>query len=62
MARRRLLSDELLAPFWAWASDEHAEPGRSRPHRQEDYVWSTADQPPAGTLRPLRQRQSLLVA
>jgi Domain of unknown function (DUF4158) len=22
MARRRLLSDELLAPFWAWASDE----------------------------------------
>jgi TnpA family transposase len=27
-----------------------------------DYVWSTADQPPAGTLRPLRQRQSLLVA
>jgi hypothetical protein len=42
MARRRLLSDEQLAPFWAWASDEraivraiHAEPGRSRPHRQE---------------------------
>jgi Tn3 transposase DDE domain len=27
-----------------------------------DYVWSTADQPPAGTLRPLRQRQSLLAA
>jgi hypothetical protein len=27
-----------------------------------DYVWSIADQPPAGTLRPLRQRQSLLVA
>jgi hypothetical protein len=25
-----------------------------------DYVWSTADQPPTGTLRPLRQRQSLL--
>ena len=22
MARRRLLSDEQLAPFWAWASDE----------------------------------------
>jgi hypothetical protein len=22
MARRRLLSEELLAPFWAWASDE----------------------------------------
>jgi hypothetical protein len=27
-----------------------------------DYVWSTADQLPAGTLRPLRQRQSLLAA
>ena len=27
-----------------------------------DYVWSTADQPPAGTLRALRQRQSLLAA
>jgi len=27
-----------------------------------DYVWSTADQPPAGTLRPLRQRQPLLAA
>ena len=27
-----------------------------------DYVWSTADQPRAGTLRPLRQRQSLLAA
>ena len=27
-----------------------------------DYVWSTVDQPPAGTLRPLRQRQSLLAA
>jgi hypothetical protein len=24
MARRRLLSDEQLAPFWAWASDERA--------------------------------------
>src|SRR5437899_11583184 len=24
MARRRLLSDEELAPFWAWASDERA--------------------------------------
>ena len=22
MARRRLLSDEQMAPFWAWASDE----------------------------------------
>jgi TnpA family transposase len=27
-----------------------------------DYVWSTADQSPTGTLRPLRQRQSLLAA
>ena len=27
-----------------------------------DYVWSDADQPRAGALRPLRQRQSLLVA
>jgi hypothetical protein len=27
-----------------------------------DHVWSTADQPPANTLRPLRQRQSLLAA
>ena len=27
-----------------------------------DYVWSTADQLPTGTLRPLRQRQSLLAA
>jgi hypothetical protein len=26
-----------------------------------DYVWSIADQPPAGTLRPLRQRQSLIL-
>ena len=25
-----------------------------------DYVWSTADQSPSGTLRPPRQRQSLL--
>jgi len=24
MARRRFLSDEQLAPFWAWASDERA--------------------------------------
>jgi TnpA family transposase len=24
MARRRLLSDEQLAPFWAWASDKRA--------------------------------------
>jgi hypothetical protein len=24
IARRRLLSDEQLAPFWAWASDERA--------------------------------------
>ena len=24
MARRRLLSDEQLAPLWAWASDERA--------------------------------------
>src|ERR1700724_1124717 len=24
MARRRLLSDEQLAPFWAWASDDRA--------------------------------------
>jgi TnpA family transposase len=24
MARRRLLSDEQMAPFWAWASDERA--------------------------------------
>jgi hypothetical protein len=24
MARRRLLSDEQPAPFWAWASDERA--------------------------------------
>jgi hypothetical protein len=22
MTRRRLLSDEQMAPFWAWASDE----------------------------------------
>ena len=22
MARRRLLSDEQMAPFWAWATDE----------------------------------------
>ena len=27
-----------------------------------DYVWSTADRLPTGTLRPLRQRQSLLAA
>jgi hypothetical protein len=27
-----------------------------------DYVWSNAHQPRAGALRPLRQRQSLLVA
>ena len=27
-----------------------------------DYVWSDADQPRAGALRPLRQRQSLLAA
>jgi hypothetical protein len=27
-----------------------------------DYVWSTADQPPAGALRPLRRRQSLQAA
>jgi hypothetical protein len=27
-----------------------------------DYVWSTADQPSAGTLRALRQRQSLVAA
>jgi hypothetical protein len=27
-----------------------------------DYVWSDAEQPRAGTLRPLRQRQSLLAA
>jgi hypothetical protein len=27
-----------------------------------DYVWSAGDQPPAGTLRPLRQRRSLLAA
>jgi hypothetical protein len=27
-----------------------------------DYVWSTADQPAAGLLRPLRRNQSLLVA
>ena len=27
-----------------------------------DYVWSDADQPHAGALRPLRQRQSLLAA
>ena len=26
------------------------------------YVWSIADQPPAGALRPLRRRQSLLAA
>jgi len=27
-----------------------------------DYVWSTAEAPAAGSLRPLRQRQSLLAA
>ena len=27
-----------------------------------DYVWGSVDQPRAGTLRPLRQRQSLLAA
>jgi hypothetical protein len=27
-----------------------------------DYVWSDAEQPRIGTLRPLRQRQSLLAA
>ena len=27
-----------------------------------DYVWSTADQPAAGLLRPLRRHQSLLAA
>jgi len=27
-----------------------------------DYVWSDADQPRAGALRPLGQRQSLLAA
>jgi hypothetical protein len=27
-----------------------------------DYVWSNAHQPRAGTLRPLRQGQSLLAA
>ncbi len=27
-----------------------------------DYVWSTADLPAAGSLRPLRQRQSLIAA
>jgi hypothetical protein len=35
--------------------------GRERIGLTGDYVWS-ADQPPAGTLRPLRQRQSLLAA
>jgi len=27
-----------------------------------DYVWSDAEQPRTGTLRPLRRRQSLLAA
>jgi len=27
-----------------------------------DYVWSTAELPAAGSLRPLQQRQSLLAA
>jgi hypothetical protein len=27
-----------------------------------DYVWSTADQPLAGAIRPLRRRQFLLAA
>jgi len=27
-----------------------------------DYVWSTAELPAAGSLRPLRQRQSLIAA
>jgi hypothetical protein len=44
MAGRRFLSDEQLAPFWAWASDERAMVRqytlsradlRSRSHRQE---------------------------
>jgi hypothetical protein len=50
MARRRLLSDEQMAPFWGLGIGLTG-----------DYVWSAKDQP-AGALRPLRQRQSLLAA